>query len=79
MKLFRIVSCVCLEISLHIWATGAFLNSIGWAIRKRRFDGWEPVHMVWYDTMLGGIIVFTPMVASMWFMYNLVTSDTMVL
>ena len=70
-KLYRAVSCFTLEILIYLWATLAFINFIGWAVRLRRLEGWEPVNMKWYDTALGIVLVVGPVLASVCFMFSL--------
>ena len=72
-RLYRSLSYLVLEVLLHLWALSTFLNFVGWMIRKRRYSGWDIGDMVWYDTVIGSTAVFVPMIASVCFMYNLLT------
>ncbi len=69
----RWLSYLALDFWLSVWAALTFLNFIGWMIRNRRYDGWDLGDVVWYDTVIGSTAVFAPMIASVWFMYNLFT------
>ena len=77
-RLYRGVTYVCLEIMIHIWAMLSFLNFIGWSIRNRKYDGWNIVDALWYDTVIGVVAVCAPMAASVWFMSSLLTCGTII-
>ena len=72
-RLLRGLSYAFLEVLLHIWAALTFLNFVGWMVRNRKYNGWTITETVWYDTVIGVFVTIGPMVASVLFMYNLLT------
>ena len=72
-RIYRAISYLLLEFWINLWAVLTFLNFLGWWLRNRRYEGWDIGSTRWYDTVLGSLAVFIPMLGSVWVMYSILT------